>query len=270
MTGQAWSRTVGHAGARAWPLITCIALISGCAGGQPDPRPGSVSASAHAAVSPAHAPASSSPPGLDGCLPTAQWEIRAIADPGGGRLTLGILGSGRKTVILSNESDENLCSWLLLARRLTALGYRVVVWDYGGNEPPGELLALARWARKHGAARIVLMGASEGAKTSLIAAARLGHALSGVVSLSAESVLRPGILVIRSVARLHCPLLLVTSAGDPYGSAQAAPEFMTAAPSRDKRLVKVPGTDHGTALLAGPAAATVLPAVLTFLRRALT
>jgi len=45
---------------------------------------------------------------------------------------------------------------------------------------------------------------------------------------------------------------------------------MTAAPSRDKRLVKVPGTDHGTALLAGPAAATVLPAVLTFLRRALT
>ena len=69
--------------------------------------------------------------------------------------------------------------------------------------------------------------------------------------------------------KLRPPLLLVTSAQDPYGSAQAASEFLAAAPGRDKRLVKVPGADHGTALLSGPAAATVLSAVLTFLRRAL-
>ncbi len=56
-------------------------------------------------------------------------------------------------MVLPHESDESLCSWLPLARQLTALGYRVVVWDYGGNEPPEELLALARWVRRHGAAR---------------------------------------------------------------------------------------------------------------------
>jgi hypothetical protein len=61
------------------------------------------------------------------------------------------------------------------------------------------------------------MGASEGAKASLVAAARLGHGVRGVVSLSAETVLLPDIEVVRSVARLRPPLLLVTSAQDPYG-----------------------------------------------------
>jgi hypothetical protein len=42
------------------------------------------------------------------------------------------------------------------------------------------------------------------------------------------------------------------------------------APGRDKRLVEVSGADHGTALLFGPTAATVLPAVLTFLHQALS
>jgi hypothetical protein len=52
-----------------------------------------------------------------------------------GPLTVGITGTGHRTVILSNESDENLCSWLPLTRRLTALGDRVVLWDYGGSGP---------------------------------------------------------------------------------------------------------------------------------------
>jgi len=145
-----------------------------------------------------------------------------------------------------------------------------VLWDYGGSGPAAELLALTRWVRRSGASRVVLMGASEGAKASLVAAARLGHGVRGVISLSAEMVLLPDIEVVRWVARLRPPLLLVTSAQDPYGSAQAASEFLAAAPGRVKRLVKVSGADHGTALLSGPAAATVLPAVLTFLHRALS
>jgi pimeloyl-ACP methyl ester carboxylesterase len=104
-----------------------------------------------------------------------------------GPLTIGIAGAGQQAVILSNESDEDLCSWLPLSRRLTALGYRAVLWDYAGGEPAAELLALTRWVRRSGVSRIVLMGASEGAKASLVAAARLGHAVRGVVSLSAET-----------------------------------------------------------------------------------
>lgn len=249
---------------RAWPLLTCLALIGGCATGQPAAPAGSVASPAHAPASPAASPS----PGLDGCLPAARSQVVTVRGPDG-PLTVGITGTGHRTVILSNESDENLCSWLPLTRRLTALGDRVVLWDYGGSEPAAELLALTQWVRRSGASRVALMGASEGAKASLVAAARLGHGVRGVVSLSAETVLLPDIEVVRSVARLRPPLLLVTSAQDPYGSAQAASEFLAAAPGRDKRLVKVPGADHGTALLTGPAAATVLPAVLTFLRRAL-
>ncbi len=245
---------------RAWLLVTCLALIGGCAAG----RPAAPASPARAAASPAASPA----PGLDGCLPAARARVVTVPGPDG-PLTVGMTGTGRRTVVLSNESDENLCSWLPLTRRLTALGYRVVLWDYAGSEPAAELLALARWIRRPGAARIVLMGASEGAKASLVAAARLGHQVRAVVSLSAETVLLPDIEVARSVARLRCRLLLVTSAQDPYGSAQAASEFLAAAPGRDKLLVRVPGADHGTALLSGPAAATVLPAVLAFLRRTL-
>ena len=249
---------------RAWPLLTCLALICGCGTGRPAAPAGSVTSSARAPGSPGASPA----PGLDGCLQAARSQVATVPGPDG-PLTVGITGTGRRTVILSNESDENLCSWLPFTRRLTALGYRVVLWDYGGSEPAAELRALTRWLRRPGAARIVLMGASEGAKASLVAAARLGHEVRGVVSLSAETVLLPDIEVARSVARLRCRLLLVTAAQDPYGSAQAALEFLAAAPGRDKRLVRVAGGDHGTALLSGPAAVTVLPAVLAFLRRAL-
>lgn len=266
MTGRARPGGPARAATRAWLLITCVALASACASGQSASRP----ASAHAGTTRTPAGEPSSSPGLDGCLPGASTLIRTVPDPGGGTLTVEIFGTGSEAVILSNESDENLCSWLPLARRLTTVGYRAVLWDYGGNGPQAELASVARWARKHGMAHLALIGASEGAKASLIAAARLGRAVRGVVSLSAESVLAPGILVVRSVARLHCPLLLVTAAGDPFGSAQATPEFMTAAPGPDKRLLTVPGKAHGTALLSGPAAATVLPAVLSFLQHALT
>lgn len=82
-------------------------------------------------------------------------------------------------------------------------------------------------------------------------------------------VLLPRTMVVRSVARLRSPLLLVTARADSYGSARSASDFIKAAKVSDKRLVTVPGTDHGTALLAGQSARTVLPDVLDFLRRVL-
>jgi pimeloyl-ACP methyl ester carboxylesterase len=182
---------------------------------------------------------------------------------------VGLIGSGTRVVVLSNQSDENLCSWLPFSARLTASGYRVAVWDYAGDDPSSELSAVMMAVRTAGATRIVLMGASRGAGTSLVAGSRITPVVAGVVSLSAESVLQPGRIVLDSVARLPCPVLLVTATQDPYGSADAAKIFLTAAPNRDKQLITVSGTDHGTQLLAGAAAATVVPAVLVFLQRVL-
>lgn len=46
---------------------------------------------------------------------------------------------------------------------------RVVVFDYGGNPRASEVAVVARRLRADGARRLVLLGASEGAKASLIA-----------------------------------------------------------------------------------------------------
>jgi pimeloyl-ACP methyl ester carboxylesterase len=250
--------------------LAAVVLTAGCGPGDRaagPARPGT--ASPRAAGSGAASHSGPTTRTLDGCLPAGRARIETVSDAGGGTLTLGVVGTGPHVVVLSNESDENLCSWRPLSARLAASGYRVVLWDYGGGLPAGELAAVVRRLRSSGATRLVLMGASEGAKASLVAAAQIRPAVQGVVSLSAESVLLPAITVFDSVRRLHCPLLLVTADQDAFGSAQAARQFLAAAPSEAKRLVTVPGTDHGTALLTGRPAAITRPAITAFLHRVL-
>jgi pimeloyl-ACP methyl ester carboxylesterase len=250
---------------RVAPALACLALISGCGASRQAADRAATPAARATTGSPAATPAAE----LDNCFGPARGRVESVPDAGGGSLTLGVIGTGSRAVLLSNESDEDLCSWLPFAARLAASGYRAVVWDYGGNPPADEIAGLVRRLRAAGAGRVVLMGASEGAKASLIAGSKLSPAVQGVVSLSAEPVLSPGIMVLSYVRQLRCPLLLVTANQDPYGSAQAARQFLAAARSQRKELVRVPGTAHGTALLGGRSATATVPAILAFLRRVL-
>jgi pimeloyl-ACP methyl ester carboxylesterase len=115
---------------------------------------------------------------------------------------------------------------------------------------------------------MVLMGASEGAKASLVAAAGMQPPVVGVVSLSAEAYLKGGIDVASYIAKIPCSLLLLTSTDDKYGSAPAAHSFLAAARTGQARLVTLPGAAHGTALLQPPTATDAQAAVDGFLHSA--
>jgi pimeloyl-ACP methyl ester carboxylesterase len=219
-------------------------------------------------AAPALRPSPASPtatPGSSGTtLPCPSGGV-ITATVSGERMSVSLLGDGVVTVVLSNQSDEDRCSWMPFATTLVANGYRVALWDYGGGDPRAELfavtMALAAYPHR-GSGAIVLMGASRGAKTSLLTA-RADHPahLVGVVALSAESTLAPDIDVARGSAGLTTPALLITAVDDDYGSAEALPAISRGLPQA--QVLRVPGSDHGTALLDDSG---VTATILAFLR----
>jgi pimeloyl-ACP methyl ester carboxylesterase len=183
----------------------------------------------------------------------------------GVKTSVSLIGTGDVTVILSNQSDEDMCAWMPFATTLIDAGYRVALWNYGGDDPRTELFAvtLAVMFYPHrGSGAIVLIGASKGAKTSLLMA-RANHPahLIGIVSLSAEATLAPDIDVAKGSAGLTTPTLLITAVDDDYGSAQALPAISHGL--AHAQVLRVPGSDHGTDLLDDPGVTT---AILAFLR----
>jgi pimeloyl-ACP methyl ester carboxylesterase len=166
-------------------------------------------------------------------------------------LNLAVVGSGDRAVVFSDESDADLCSWLPYARMLAGDGLRVVLYDYALG-PRDDLAHVTGYLRAQGTHAIALVGASEGAKASIVAGT--SQRVQAVVSLSAEDALS-GLPVAPYARRLAVPTLYVSAADDPYGAASATRAFYKLAPATAKQLVIVPGTAHGTALLARPALA---------------
>jgi pimeloyl-ACP methyl ester carboxylesterase len=173
---------------------------------------------------------------------------------------VAVLGSGPRGVVLSNQSDENLCSWAPFARTLARAGFHIALYDYGNTSPDAEAVAAAAVLRGLGVTKIALVGASEGAKASILGAARARAA--AVVSLSAERYLG-GIDVVPAARRLTAPVLYLYAKSDPY-SGSDTPTLYRATKERAKTLVALSGSAHGTALL--PRVST---RILAFLRTTL-
>lgn len=174
-------------------------------------------------------------------------------------------GTGAKTIVLSNESDEDQGSWQAYADHLVAEGYKVAMWDYADQDPVTRLGAIVADLRAHGSGPVFLLGASQGAKTSLVAAAGIKPPVTAVVTLSAEAMMRPGVDVSSYVKRLTCPVLLLTAVQDVYGSADAAKTFQADLPNLARTLT-YDGSDHGTHLLSGSNGAKVIADVDAFLK----
>lgn len=187
-------------------------------------------------------------PALDRCVHAGpHTQLIRFRSPGGHRTRAAILGVGSTGVVLSNQSGNDLCAWLPFARQLAARGVRALVYDYRHGTESQEAAAAAAGLRQRGAGRVVLVGASLGAGASLVAASKRPPGVVGVVSLSGESFIAG---VRQAIPRLVLPAFFVAAQEDDYGAGLDAQDFYAHAPSKDKRLLIVPGRAHGTDLLA--------------------
>jgi dienelactone hydrolase len=177
---------------------------------------------------------------------------------------MSVVGKGPRGVVLSNQSDNSPCAWLPLTRRLVRDGFRVAVYYYSGEGAYKDTVAVAAKLRSLGVKRLALIGASEGAKSSIAAAAKT-HA-SAVVSLSPELSLDGYGNIVPAARVLRAPVVYAYSKGDPL-SDLAVPQLYAATQEKDKQLVAFSGYDHGVALLDHP---TIPPLIERFLRRTLS
>jgi pimeloyl-ACP methyl ester carboxylesterase len=177
-----------------------------------------------------------------------------------------VLGAGRVGVVLSNQSDQDLCGWLRFGRTLAASGFRVLLHDYVAADPADDVAQAAAKLRALGVRSVFLIGASEGAKASLVAGTTLRPPVAGVVSVSPERYLR-GADMLLVAARLRVPVLYLAAHDDLVVAGAPGQLYKASVRSPARRLAILPGDAHGTDLLEGSGGARAQGLVLDFLRR---
>jgi hypothetical protein len=174
------------------------------------------------------------------------------------------LGSGRVGAIFLHESPGDLCVWWPFAPALAKAGIHALLLDqrcFGQSacptgaqaiDPAADVAAAIEQLRKHGATQVVLVGASYGGASALVAASKLNDQLDGVASLSGEADLNPQLDVDKVIPHLRAPLLLAVSTGDGYVSPEQMRTMLRTAGSKSKRLIVRPrDAGHGVQLLVG-------------------
>ena len=195
---------------------------------------------------------------LYGCIEPGTAKPLTI-DSAGAKLDAAVFGSGRLGIVLAHESDGSLCNWASIAPELADEGYRVLIFDFG--EPATvaqDMRAATKKIRELGAKRIVLGGASLGGTVALMTASREPN-IAAAFSLSAPAVYgnTEGLPAVR---RFRAPVLFVAAEED-ANFAEDARRLYRASQSPRRRLLVVPGSEHGTALYGGPGAEEVGDAV---------
>jgi pimeloyl-ACP methyl ester carboxylesterase len=242
---------------RAIVVLLTVMLLGACGGSDAADR-GSGAPSASVASS------SSGEELLYGCIDPGTAKPLTIPSAGA-KLDAAVFGAGPVGLVLAHESDGSLCNWASLAPEFADEGYRVLIFDFG--EPATvaqDMKAAAKKMRELGAKTIVLGGASLGGTVALMTAAREPN-IAGAFSLSAPAVYgnAEGLPAVR---RFRAPVLFVAAEED-GNFAEDARRLYRASQSPRRRLLIVPGSEHGTALYGGPGAEDVRNAVDSLLQR---
>jgi dienelactone hydrolase len=165
-----------------------------------------------------------------------------------GRVTGYEVGKGTVGVILAHQSDGDLCQWKTYATRLAGKGYRALAINFDVTPFAEDVpAAIAAMRKEPDIKRIFLIGASMGGTAVLTAAAQAQPPVAGVVSLSAPGVYA-GMDAQTSMSQLTVPALFVAAEEDSQFATDTR-ELYNAAKVTDKKLLIVPGKDHGTALM---------------------
>jgi dienelactone hydrolase len=198
------------------------------------------------------------------CSRTGEVRFKA----GDGTKLAGLtFGRGRTAVVFAHELGGGACQWLPYARTLATKGYRTLAFDfrgYGSSQRrtgsakwrlPMDVNAAAKQARKLGARRVILVGASMGGTAVLTAAVNAQPPVDAVVSLSGPKEFGR-MKAEAAVARLTVPVLYMVGALDQdfVGDART---LYDATASQDKKLEVRDTGEHGVRLLTEPAARTL-------------
>jgi pimeloyl-ACP methyl ester carboxylesterase len=251
---------------RLFIVVLVAVLLAGCGGSDTSDENGARTFAASTAAETAGAETSS--PAEDllyGCIEPGTAR-RLTIDSAGITLDAAVFGEGPVGIVLAHESDGSLCNWASIAPDLADEGFRVLIFDFG--EPAtvaSDMHAATEKIRELGANKIVLGGASLGGTVALMTAGQTRNVV-GAFSLSAPAVYgnAEGLPAVR---RFRAPVLFV-AAEDDGNFADDARRLYRAAASRDKELLIVTGSEHGTALYGGPAAERVRAAVDGLLEKA--
>ena len=151
--------------------------------GRPEPSPTSVAL-----------PAQATPPALrchkSGSVPATGVTL-AAAD---GTALVGVrFGTGPRGVLLLPQREADLCGWWDYAVDLSTQGFQALALDMRGTGLSGDgptqdftadAIAGIALLKRSGAQKVVVIGASQGAATAIVTAARVPDQVAGVVSLS--------------------------------------------------------------------------------------
>ncbi len=202
-------------------LLLAVAALTACGGEKKSAREGS----------------------LDGC---AKGELVSFRVPGDGPVRALMLGDGDAGVVLSNESGNSLCDWVSFAEALEDDGFRVLLYDYRYGRADAHIAPAVAELRRRGAKHVAIIGASLGGGATIVAGSRPGTDVDTLVSLSGETFIHG---VNQAVPRLRRPVFFVAAERDQYGAGTDARTMYKEAPARDKKLLVIPGTRHGVAML---------------------
>lgn len=157
-----------------------------------------------------------------------------------------VIGESDKAVVVSNQSGQHVCGWVDLAQLLHEHGYEVALYEYSGISSDNAIDVLD-YERAHGSTKVALLGSSQGAKASIVAAAEAKQPPDALIALSPAQYLE-GNNVEESAAKLRSPTYYLTADNDPL-SASATENFQNVTPAGLGTREVIPGTDHGVQLL---------------------